>query len=429
MRIIVKNLPESTKKTELEEAFAKQSGVTDVYMLEDGRGRFRRVAFVGYRTDEEAAAAQKYFDGTMFKNHKISVEIAKEEAAKAIGNAESQERRILYARAIYVKNLAPNTDIGLLREEFEKMGKIVDLRLEERPNRACAIVKFREGAHAVAAFKKIRILAGMRVKICAYNESQQTKAREYYNTLFFNFDTVIKRTCEIERIDKRDLVNMRDAGLGARISLLETNLVEQTKVFLESNGIFLDAIGDEKNKKMLILRNADVLGALDLVKGDFRVSLAPSKCLALLDFVEEKEALEAYKSLSMRRYKNQIIYCEFAPVCQAPEKRGLGAAEGVPAVKSESAPTEKKGIAAAKGTNKIVVKNVPFQANIEELRSIFSAFAHVVDIRLPIKSDKTHRGFGFIILDSAESVDKAIEYFGTSTHLYGRRLVLEKAKA
>ena len=234
------------------------------------------------------------------------------------------------------------------------------------------------------------------------------KKKEYYNSLFFNFDTIIKRTCESEKIDKRDLVNIKDKDLGARVALLESNLVEQTKVFLEHNKIYLDSLEESKSKNKLILRNSDLLGALDLVKGDCKVDVAPSKCLALLEFKDENVALSCYKELNLRRFKGQVIYCEFAPICKEPENK-------VHSMSKEAKPKKK--------TNKIVVKNVPFQATENELRTIFSTFSHVTNIRLPIKSDGTHRGFCFIVLDSVENVDKAIKIYGKQYTLYSEGFV------
>ena len=172
MRIIIKNLPESTKKEELEAAFSKHGKITDIYMLLNSKGQFRRVGFIGYEKDEEAKKAQAYHDNSMFKNHKISVEIAKEEAVESATKGESESRRVLYTKTIYVKNLNLNADVDLIRDEFEKIGKVVDIKIEQRKEDANVVVKFKEGQHAVDALQKIRILGGRRVKICAYNETE-----------------------------------------------------------------------------------------------------------------------------------------------------------------------------------------------------------------------------------------------------------------
>lgn len=52
----------------------------------------------------------------------------------------------------------------------------------------------------------------------------------------------------------------------------------------------------------------------------------------------------------------------------------------------------------------------------------------IIDIRLPLKSDGTHKGYCFIIFNSAEDSRTVYHYFGNNIHLYGRRLVIEPAQ-
>lgn len=409
MRIVVKNLPQRTTQEELRAFFAERGKVTDVCLLKSKKGVFRRVAFVGFQTGEEAAAASDWFHEAMFKNHKIAIEMAEEEVKPSVLKTESQERRILYSKTVLVRNLSSEVDIELLRLEFEKVGKILDIRVEQNKN--AAVIQYRDGQHALTAYKTVRVVLGMRVRVCAYNEAIVKKQKQHYSTLFFNFDSIIKKTCESERIDKRDLINLKDPSLGSRIALLEADLVEQTKQFLKLNGIYIDCTTTDKSKHKLIVRNSDILGLLDAIQGEYQIAIAPSRCLAILTFTEPQQASAALKQLNMRRHNNQIIYCEFAPICTAPEH-----------VDTQDDTTDKIK------SNKLVVKNVPFQATAEDLRSIFSQTAHVVDVRLPLKNDGGHRGFGFVILDSPANAKKTLAYFGASTHLFGRRLVLEIAK-
>lgn len=410
MRIVVKNLPEKTKKEEIEKFFSTKGTITDVYMLNDAKGVFRRTCFIGYKTLEEAEAAANYYNRNMFKNHKIRVELAKEKEETQNTQNESIKRKILYSKTVIIKQLTNMFDTDSLLNELTKIGEIEDFKIEKIENGANAVVKFKDGKNAVWAYENLKILTGMRVKVTAFNEKPVSSKKEYYNTLFFNFDTIIKKVSESSKIDRGDLVDLKDKDLGSRIAMLEADLVNQTKVFLENNKIYLDSIEPEKSKNVLIIRNSDILGVIDLVKGDCKVDVAPSKCLALLTFKEEKEALECFKSLNLRRFKNQIIFCEFAPIC-----KDLGKTKEPKVIKNKS--------------TKIIVKNVPFQATEKELKDIFSSYVSVTDVRLPINNDGKIKGYAFIVLDSPENVDKAIEYFGTNTHLYGRRLVLERAKS
>ncbi|XP_055709752.1 probable RNA-binding protein 19 [Phlebotomus papatasi] len=82
--------------------------------------------------------------------------------------------------------------------------------------------------------------------------------------------------------------------------------------------------------------------------------------------------------------------------------------------------------------SKILVRNIPFQAKESEVRDIFKAFGDLRSVRLPLKvtpGEKTHRGFGFVDYFSKSDAKNAFKNLSQSTHLYGRRLVLEWAAA
>uniref|UniRef100_A0A8C2TVI5 RNA binding motif protein 19 n=1 Tax=Coturnix japonica TaxID=93934 RepID=A0A8C2TVI5_COTJA len=65
-----------------------------------------------------------------------------------------------------------------------------------------------------------------------------------------------------------------------------------------------------------------------------------------------------------------------------------------PAVKS----SRKKQTVKKQKTSKILVRNIPFQATVREIRELFSTFGELKTVRLPKKMAGTgsHRGFGFV---------------------------------
>lgn len=410
MRIAVKNLPKKCTEDEIKKFFSAKGTVTDVFMLKNAKGEFRRICFIGFSSEEQAKEAVEYFNSSYFHNHKISVELAKEDI-KSTEYSDSKLRKALFSKKIIIKHIGDSLDEETILANLEKYGKIENIEITKVNQNPVAIVKFKDGEAAEKAIKDLKVLCGKRVKVGNFIEKIVDSRKEHYNSLFFNFESVIKKTCETEKIKRSDLLDLNDKDLGTRITLLETNLVEQTKKFLESNRIYLSHITG-LSETTLILRNSDILGAIDLIKDEFKVSIAPSNCLALLTFKDKKDCEKCYREMNMKRFKNQVIYCEYAPVCSIPENIEIS----------------EKPAANTKSTNKIIVKNVPFQATDDEIKKIFSSFAHVSEVRLPKKPDGTHRGFAFIVLDNPQNVDRAIEYFGSSTHLYGRRLVLEKAK-
>merc|ERR1719498_1912048 len=81
-----------------------------------------------------------------------------------------------------------------------------------------------------------------------------------------------------------------------------------------------------------------------------------------------------------------------------------------------------------KSSSKILARNIAFQANQKELRELFGAYGQLKKLRLPKKFDGTHRGFCFVEYLTEQEAKSAMESL-ENTHLYGRHMVLEWAKA
>ena len=76
-RIIVKNLPKKITEEEIKKHFSQKGIVTDVKIMHKEDGRSRNFCFVGFKDDQSAKDAIKYFNQTYLKTMKISVEKAK----------------------------------------------------------------------------------------------------------------------------------------------------------------------------------------------------------------------------------------------------------------------------------------------------------------------------------------------------------------
>ncbi|XP_020663005.3 putative RNA-binding protein 19 [Pogona vitticeps] len=99
------------------------------------------------------------------------------------------------------------------------------------------------------------------------------------------------------------------------------------------------------------------------------------------------------------------------------------------AIKSPVTSARKKQTSKKQKTSKILVRNIPFQATVKEIRELFSTFGELKTVRLPKKMMGTgkHRGFGFVDFLTKQDAKRAFNALCHSTHLYGRRLVLEWA--
>lgn len=101
------------------------------------------------------------------------------------------------------------------------------------------------------------------------------------------------------------------------------------------------------------------------------------------------------------------------------------------ATRTSQVTQKKKQVVKKQKGSKILVRNVPFQATIKEIRELFCTFGELKTVRLPKKAagSGNHRGFGFVDFITKQDAKKAFAALCHSTHLYGRRLVLEWADA
>jgi multiple RNA-binding domain-containing protein 1 len=75
---------------------------------------------------------------------------------------------------------------------------------------------------------------------------------------------------------------------------------------------------------------------------------------------------------------------------------------------------------------KLLIKNLAFEADKDELKKLFGPFGEIKSLRVPKKLDGSHRGFAFIEFISHEESKKAFKAL-LNTHFYGRKLVIEWA--
>lgn len=86
-----------------------------------------------------------------------------------------------------------------------------------------------------------------------------------------------------------------------------------------------------------------------------------------------------------------------------------------------------KVAAKSKKSNKIIIKNLPFEAARKDVLELFGAFGQLKSVRVPKKFDKSARGFAFVefvLLKEAENAMDQLE----GVHLLGRRLVMQYAE-
>lgn len=164
-------------------------------------------------------------------------------------------------------------------------------------------------------------------------ESIQTKKKaSTWNTLFLSADAVAEVLSSRFNVKKSDLIadsNAKDS-IAVRMALGETQIVNETKKFLEDNGINLDAFGEEetteskrktRSKTVILVKNLPIGIEGALIRSLFsrygsvtKVILPLHGVTAIVEFQEEVEAKKAFDGLINYKLNHVPIYLEWAPL-------------------------------------------------------------------------------------------------------------------
>ncbi|XP_063989754.1 probable RNA-binding protein 19 [Diachasmimorpha longicaudata] len=566
--------------------------------------KIKGIAYVGFATEKQRNQAlnkdKSFLEGkrifiTKYEDDKksessgvSSIDGKAEPKWKKQEEALKDEEAIAESGRMFVRNLSYSTTEDDLRKVFEKYGQITEVNLPvdkvTRKLKGFGTVTFMMPEHAAKAYSELdgSILNGRMLHLLpgksktsitdllqtpglTFKEKKELERKatanssHNWNTLFLGQNTVVEAIASTYNTTKDKV--LEDGGKGTsvavRLALGETQLVAETRKFLEENGVQLDAFNqasDKRSKTIILVKNlppgtkAYELREKFQVHGEVgRVVMPPSGVTALIEFLEPSEARKAFTRLAYTKFKHIPLYLEWAPdnslIPRVKNEKNRKELENNEAKDEKNEPkvankeeneddeedeeepepdttlfvknlnfstdeetlnkyfskcgrlhyatiTTKKDsnnpgqklsmgygfvrykfksdadralkelqsttldgktlelkrsertlnsdVSTTKKTSqmgnqtgtKILIKNIPFQANADEITELFKAFGELKAVRLPKKlvGQEKHRGFGFVEYYTKSDSKRAFKALCQSTHLYGRRLVLEWAQ-
>jgi len=545
------------------------------------------IAFVGFKTEKERNQAlnkhkslyegqqifvykyeQKESSDKVSETNRKSSKWAEQEAGIAEAESVGESGRI------FVRNLSYAVTEDELQEMFSKYGPLTEVNLPvdkiTRRSKGFAFITYMMPEHAVLAFSELdgssyqgRLLHLIPGKVkeggeegvdetAGYKKKKEQEKKSTagsshnWNALFLGSSAVADLMSEKYNVDKADVVLGDSGGKSAavRLALGETQIIQETKKYLEEEGIKLEVFEKPpkvRSKTVIIAKNLPANTSGQEIRDMFckfgvlgRVVMPPGGITAVIEFADPGEARTAFTNLAYTRFHNTPLYLEWAPEetfttafsegsvrkvvetkpdesssdeklqdLEAPEpdttlfiknlnfdttdeglknhfsksgdifsanvaiKKDLKSGDKLSmgfgfvtywrkssadqALKSlqhsrldshalelkrsnraaeKEKNTSKKEIKEGKPSTKLLVRNVAFQATKQEVTEIFKTYGELSSVRLPTKMSGTgsHRGFAFVEFESKSDAKKAMEELSGSTHLYGRRLVLEWAE-
>lgn len=567
MRVIAKNLPLALSEEDIRKHFSDCSVPTDVRLLRDPRGNSRRVAFIGYKSEEAAMKSIVHYNKSYCQGHRLAVESAfrkeqtqlepekrkqktvdhtgisvlemkdivellqqkkkkntlfldegcfPEDTGSKTGSGttspqknprpetsfaeiiaahreeaeKAKKERVRETGEVFVRGLPYTATESEIESAFSAYGPIAEVYVKQKDrvdawgegtplNYGYALITFSFPADAYALIGKEIVFQGRNVTVhpshgkslpVSPSASQPRRNPDTvppYNALLFNFSAVLGVAAKARKATKREILADSGRGLGGRMALLESELIESTKAFIEKEGIATGCKCKRKkdngfsgmhpgkrsqeanagcacamtSRKSLLIKNipfgASEIHLRPLFRRATRIVFAPSKTLAVAEYSTRSDAKKEQGACNFSMVKDHPVYVEYLKVTQERFLREeaesgstqlLSGSENLqlssPAEKQkETVPAPEPGAS----VSKIIVKNFPFQAGRSEMSEIIEGIVgKEYKLRFPVKADGTHRGFCFIELPNPNDVDVLLSRLA-HVHLYGRHLVTERA--
>ncbi|XP_043252107.1 probable RNA-binding protein 19 [Colletes gigas] len=475
--------------------------------------KIKGIAYVGFKTEQhlkKALLKDKCFLGG--KQIFVTKYEAKDEESSGVQNennpnvrwkkqeeALKDEESIAESGRMFIRNLSYTTTEDDMRKLFEKYGPLTELNLPvdklTRKPKGFGTVTFLMTEHAVKAYGELdgTIVNGRMLHLLpgkakfdpmeqldeqglTYKQKKELKVKatagsaHNWNTLFLGQNAVADAIAATYNTTKEKVLEDGTKGLSAAVKLAlgETQLVQDTKNFLEENGVCLDAFdrpAAKRSKTVILVKNlpaatpAREIRQLFAQHGELgRLVMPPAGITALVEFLEPSEARKAFTKLAYSKYKHLPLYLEWAPdnsfttpLVERKKKKDARANEKKEGKEIAEAPDQSverlEIVNDTKKTEKeesededepepdttLFVKNINFSTTDEQLKSYFSKCGRLHYATVATKKDpknpgsKLSMGYGFVRYKTKADADRALKVL-QMTVLEGKTLELKRSE-
>lgn len=339
----------------------------------------------------------------------IDLNVALEGNQEMRTGTSSARRKRMSRTAFLVKNLPARTTKKQVEGVFKSFGKI--LRLVVVPSGLLAVIEFSTASEARRAYNEVAYTRFKNVPL--YLEWLPVEALRGASTGANgtgDVETVATGAVEknIEEVVDEKTGDDED-GERNGCSVYVKNLSFETR----------DAQLKAHFKKVLKKRK-DIVTSLRSAKvamkhgGEGKESERLSMGFGFLEFDNAESAKEAVKTAQNSKLDGHELRLQISTqrsdAKDVVKKRKRGKEE----VQTKPGP-------------KLIVRNVAFEATRKDVRQLFASFGQLKTVRMPNKLDGSHRGYAFVEFVSKNEAVAAFNAL-SSTHLYGRHLVIEYAE-
>ncbi|KAJ9616859.1 Multiple RNA-binding domain-containing protein 1 [Cladophialophora chaetospira] len=355
---------------------------------------------------------------------------------------------------LFIRNLPFDTRENDLRAIFTPHGRISEIHLvndtKKSTGKGLAYIQFVEPTDAANALVALdgRDFQGRLLHILPSTDKRTQKLSDFeisklplkqqraikrkneaststfsWNSLYMNPDAVLASVADRLGVSKAELLDPASADAAVKQAHAETSVIKETKDYLKSNGVNVDAFKSRsRDDRTLLLKNfsfgttseelSQMLGQYGTVE---RLLFPPTGTMAVVQYHGSSEANLALKQLAYRNLRGSVLFLEKAPA-------GLwdGPASAPTVQSTKAGANEADG--AVGTTFTIFVRNLNFATTSARLLEAFKPLSGFLSARVKTRTDPNRpgeilsMGFGFVEVRTKSQADAAI------AAMNGRRL-------
>jgi multiple RNA-binding domain-containing protein 1 len=244
-----------------------------------------------------------------------------------------------------------------------------------------------------------------------------------WNSMYMNPNAVLESVADRLGVTKADLIDPSSADAAVKQAHAETHVIQETKAYLLSNGVDLDAFRQrQRDDAVLLVKNfpygttAEELKILLRPYGEIKRLLLPSSgTTAIVQFSQPTEGIQAIRNLAYRNFKGTLLYLEKGPKGLF-TRRHQGEADQSPANKSTTVDqgTEAPGKAEESPSSTVFIRNLNFITTSSGLTNAFSPLHGFLSAKVKTRVDSKRprevlsMGFGFVEFGDSQQALAAV---------------------
>lgn len=389
-RLIVKGLPKYLTEERLKEHFSKEGSVSDVKLMRKRDGESRQFAFVGYKSQEDAEKAVKYFNRSFIDTAKIEVQVAKTFSDPTVPQAVRQKRKLIEQR---------------LREEEERLLRQKEESQERKKQRTVKKSKIDE-----------EIESNPKLKEFINSLKPASERQSWANDSLADGSGGPSSEALEKALAEKD-------GVSEKTSALENHYAVPQGLERDSDDEYDDIRAEESDDEpmMALSEREEKQPEIELEsksENEPESEIAKDESVSDLDWLKQRRIrMREAEPVQEQKEDKEDPEGKEAPKFDREVKQ-----KHKPVSRPEPVDPDTETANKIKQTGRLFIRNILYDSTEEDFRALFARYGSLSEVHIAIDT-RTGKSKGFVYVQFENTDDAVTAYYALDKQIFQGRLL------